>query len=108
MKILKNYNDINLSIKLMEKLEKRWNQWEQPLLLLSFFLHPLYHLNKFNPSLNINVNILGQWVIYYYCVWFENKPTCILLELEDWLEKTDKYPFDMESYNQFDNNILKY
>jgi len=34
------------------RLEKRWLAWEQPLLLLSFYLHPLYKLEWFSRSEN--------------------------------------------------------
>ncbi len=37
-----NYLDNTLATKLIDRLEKCWNEWEQPILLLSFLLHPEY------------------------------------------------------------------
>jgi len=48
----KIFSDSNLGDHMIGRLEKRWNQWEQPLLLLSFLLHLKYHLAYFNSKLN--------------------------------------------------------
>ena len=37
---------INTS-EILIKLQKRWTQWEQPLLILSWLLHPAYKANYF-------------------------------------------------------------
>ncbi|RGB32898.1 hypothetical protein C1646_762352 [Rhizophagus diaphanus] len=49
--ILRSLSNHTLSKQLLQKLEKRWADWEQPLLLLSFLLHPGYHMKKFNPAI---------------------------------------------------------
>jgi hypothetical protein len=57
----KNYSDNTLAEKLLERLEKRWNSWEQPLLLLSILLHPEYKMEYFNNNIsNINYSIFGR------------------------------------------------
>ncbi|PKY60755.1 hypothetical protein RhiirA4_484830 [Rhizophagus irregularis] len=44
--------------------------------------------------------------MYYYRAWSGKEPKCILCEFDDfWLVK---YPFDLESYRQFDNDIWRY
>ena len=50
VKVLKSFNDQVLGNILLKKLENRWKQWEQPLLLLAFLLHPLYRNSKFNSN----------------------------------------------------------
>ncbi|CAG8465903.1 23002_t:CDS:2 [Gigaspora rosea] len=38
--ILKQSVNLELSEKILARLEKRWNSWEQPLLILACLLHP--------------------------------------------------------------------
>ena len=49
--VLRSLTNNNLSKRLLKRLEKRWADWEQPLLLLSFLLHPKYRTDKFNPAI---------------------------------------------------------
>jgi hypothetical protein len=52
---------------IISRLEKRWDDWEQPILLLALVLHPKYRLDKFNPDLEtINFVTMGTWLDYYY------------------------------------------
>jgi len=89
-----------------ERLEKRWRSWEQPLLLLSFCLHPKYRFIYFsNHYLNLSRQ-LSSWLLYYYEAWFKEKPRKVLLELEDYNQKN--FPFDDQAYEQFGNDILKF
>ena len=39
------YPDSNVANEVLIKLQKRWEQWEQPLLILSWLLHPAYKAN---------------------------------------------------------------
>ncbi|GBC10077.1 hypothetical protein RclHR1_09310012 [Rhizophagus clarus] len=56
-----NYSDTSLASKIIDRLEKRWNEWEQPLLLLSYLLHPEYRMEQFNKSVsNINYSEFGK------------------------------------------------
>ena len=50
MKLFRELPDIDFSVRIVERLERRWTQWEQPLLLLSFVLHPHYGIEKFHPT----------------------------------------------------------
>ncbi|CAB4401332.1 unnamed protein product [Rhizophagus irregularis] len=89
------------------RLEKRWKDWEQPLLLLSLLLHPKYRLIKFNPDLElINFATMGTWLSYYYKAWTFKKPTKLLAQFESYQVK--KPPFDDETFEQFDDDILAY
>ncbi|CAB5199060.1 unnamed protein product [Rhizophagus irregularis] len=45
-----NYEDTQLSAKILFQLEKKWNDWEQPLLLLSCLLHPEYRMRQFKDN----------------------------------------------------------
>jgi hypothetical protein len=102
-----NYSDSILSTKLITRLEKRWKSWEQPLLLLSFLLHPNIKMKYFNPLISkINYLEFGKWLMYYYKAWSGKEPKCILREFDDF--RIEKYPFDMNTYNQFDNDIWRY
>jgi hypothetical protein len=52
---------------MIEQLEKKWNQWEQPLLLLFFMLHPKYRFTYFNSTIeNLSFTTLGRYLTYYY------------------------------------------
>jgi len=88
------------------RLQTRWAQWEQPLLLLSFVLHPKYRLSKFSNSLNLSYTYFGQWLGYYYQVWFEKLPTSILREYLSY--QREVFPFDHNTYIQFNENIIDF
>lgn len=101
-----NYENTQLAAKILFRLENRWNDWEQPLLLLSCLLHPEYRMKQFKDDLNINYTTFGKWLIYYYQAWSEKESTSILCELDDF--RLEKYPFDDNTYKQFRGDILKY
>ncbi len=102
-----NYQDTTLASRMIDRLENRWKEWEQPLLLLSYLLHPEYKMEQFNNSVsNINYSEFGKWLMYYYRAWSGKEPKYILCEFDDfWL---GKFPFDLESYRQFNNDIWRY
>ncbi|CAB4424904.1 unnamed protein product [Rhizophagus irregularis] len=102
-----NYSDTTLASKMIDRLEKRWNEWEQPLLLLSYLLHPEYRMEQFNNSVsNVNYSEFGKWLMYYYRAWSEKEPKCILSEFNDF--RLAQYPFDLDTYRQFNNDIWRY
>ncbi|GBB84310.1 hypothetical protein RclHR1_10920005 [Rhizophagus clarus] len=89
---------------MIDRLEKRWKMWEQPLHLLSYLLHPKYRMEQFNNSVsNINYLEFGKWLMYYYCAWSGKEPKCILSEFNDF--RLAQYPFDLNTYRQFNNDI---
>jgi len=100
-----NHENTQLATKLLFRLEKRWNDWEQPLLLLSYLLHPGYRMKQFKNNSNVNYTTFGKWLIYYYQAWFGKESTCILHEFDDF--RLEKYPFDDNTYKQF-NDIWRY
>lgn len=105
--VLRSLDNNNFKNKLLKKLEKRWSDWEQPLLLLAFLLHPGYRADKFNPQIEtLSFPHLGKWVTYYYCAWFNEDPTVLLVELEAYRQK--KYPYNDATAQQFNNNILEF
>ena len=55
-----NHENTQLASKILFRLEKRWNDWEQLLLLLSCLLHPEYRMKKFKDNLNINYTTFGK------------------------------------------------
>jgi hypothetical protein len=74
-KIFSGYHDSAFSEKIISKMENRWKDWEQPLLILSIALHPSYKLSKFQSTVNnLTWTHIGQWL-----------NTIILLFLEFWL-----------------------
>ncbi|PKB98587.1 hypothetical protein RhiirA5_464210 [Rhizophagus irregularis] len=100
IKFWEQNTDRFLSEGIISRLEKRWNDWEQPILLLSLVLHPKYRLNKFNPDLEtINFVTMGTWLDYYYKAWTSEKPTKLLAQFESYRVK--KPPFNNETYEQF-------
>ena len=106
IKLYKGYSNQNFATNMIKRLEHRWNSWEQPLLLLSFFLHPKYGISVFS-SINEQLYFqLSDWLIYYYCAWFGNEPHTLLPELEKY-RKGEK-PFTERVTNQFNNNIMGY
>ena len=107
VKVLQDFPDQDFRDTMLVRIDKRWKDWEQPLLILSFILHPNYRFNKFNPqSPNLSYPNLGQWLLYYYCAWFNEKPSHLLLELE--LFRQGDYPFDDDTFKQFQSDILLY
>ena len=87
-------------------MEKRWNDWKQPLLLLSCLLHPEYKTNQFKNNSDINYAAFGKWLIYYYQSWFGKESTCILREFDNF--RLGKYPFDYNTYKQFNGDVWQY
>ncbi|CAB4414414.1 unnamed protein product [Rhizophagus irregularis] len=65
IKFWEQNTDRFLSEGIISRLEKCWNDWEQPILLLSLVLHPKYRLDKFNPDLEtINFITMGTCCSY--------------------------------------------
>ncbi|CAG8678708.1 8393_t:CDS:2, partial [Acaulospora morrowiae] len=96
-----------LATQLITRLERRWEGWEQPILLLSCLLHPEYRMKKFsNICSKINYLEFGKWLIYYYRAWSGKEPTCILCEFDDF--RLEKYPFDYDTYKQFNGDVWRY
>ena len=102
-----SHNNDEFSNHMTTKLETHWTQWEQPLLLLSFVLHPKYRTSYFSSSAtNVSYAYFGQWIIYYYQVWFNKMPKKILREYLSY--QRENFPFNLETYNQFDGNIIDF
>ncbi|RIA89947.1 hypothetical protein C1645_824083 [Glomus cerebriforme] len=82
-----NYSDEELATQLILQLEKHWKDWEQPILMLSYLLHPKYQMNQFNnASSSINYLEFGKWLMYYYRAWSGKELKYILCEFDDfWL-----------------------
>ena len=92
---------------MVNRLENRWFQWEQLLLLLSLVLHPNYQLSKFSSSISdLSYTHFGQWLNYYYYLWFGETPKRILREFLSY--QREVFPFDKETYSQFDKNVIDF
>ena len=100
------FPDAELGEKMIERLEKRWSQWEQPLLLLFFALHPKYRLTYFNPRIELSFTSLGRYLTYYYKAWFQKRPTRLLLDFENYRQKIE--PFNDETFAQFGDDVFKF
>ncbi|CAG8848089.1 15689_t:CDS:1, partial [Gigaspora margarita] len=106
-KLIDEHPSTTFGIRMTERLERRWKEWEQPLLILSYLLHPNIHLSQFNlPTKGITFAEMGRWVIYYYCAWFGDPSKRIIAELQDYCDEI--FPFSMNDWNQFEDDILKY
>ncbi|GBC46508.2 ribonuclease H-like domain-containing protein [Rhizophagus irregularis DAOM 181602=DAOM 197198] len=103
------YPDNNMANGILIRLQKRWELWEQPLLILSWLLHPAYRSNYFTLPSRSQISYLhiGKWLVYYYKAWTGKDPISILKEFEDFSQGT-KYPFDDASISQFKNDIHRY
>ncbi|GES75581.1 ribonuclease H-like domain-containing protein [Rhizophagus clarus] len=107
MQFWKHFPDSNLSNQMISQLEKCWSQWEQPLFLLSFVLHPKYRFTYFNSELNnLSFTFLGRYLIYYYKAWFKKCPLRLLLDFEDYRQKIE--PFNNEILEQFGDDAFKF
>ena len=104
MQFWKCFPDSDLGDQMISRLEKRWSQWEQPLLLLSFVLHPKYRFAYFNNDLSFTS--LGRYLTYYYKAWFKKRPLRLLLEFEDFCQKVE--PFNNETFEQFGYDAFKF
>ena len=63
-KIFSEYYDSKFSEKMVLRMENRWKDWEQPLLLLSIALYPSYKLSKFKSTVN---NL--TWILLEFQMW---------------------------------------
>ena len=57
----KNHTNPRLAGKILARLDKRWNNWEQPLLILACLLHPKYRMIYFKDKSVINYSKLGKY-----------------------------------------------
>ncbi|CAG8641432.1 4309_t:CDS:2, partial [Scutellospora calospora] len=106
-KLVDQYSDVTFSIKMTECLERHWKEWEQPLLILSYLLHPDICLTQFNLLIDsITFAEIGRWVIYYYYAWFGDLLKKIIAEIQDYQDEV--FPFSKNKWNQFEGDILKY
>ncbi|PKB93070.1 hypothetical protein RhiirA5_442427, partial [Rhizophagus irregularis] len=103
------YPNSNIANGILIRLEKRWKLWEQPLLILSWLLHPAYKSNYFTSPSRSQINYLhmGKWLTYYYKAWTGKELTSILKEFDEFSQGI-KYPFDDAFVAQFENEIHKY
>jgi hypothetical protein len=107
IKVFANHQNENFSNQMISRLERRWKQWEQPLLLLSLVLHPQYRLTLFNNNIrNLSYTHFGQWINYYFQVWFDVLPQHILREYLSY--QREIYPFDISTFNQLGENIMDF
>ncbi|CAG8804470.1 24365_t:CDS:2, partial [Cetraspora pellucida] len=89
---------------MQQKLEKRWADWEQPLLLLAIIFYSQYCVQALS---NINIFFLEQitcWIEYYYEMWFGVKPKCVALELTEYYMRCG----DMSMNNAIKLTLLRY
>ena len=63
-------------------------------------------MKQFKDNLDINYTTFNKWLIYYYQAWSEKESACILCEFNDFCLK--KYPFDNNTYKQFNADIWRY
>ena len=106
MKIFECHEDFEFGTRMRACIKSRWNEWEQPLIILSFALHPEHKLTKFNSIVDLSWTHIGQWLKYYYEAWFNCKPTSILSELIKYKREID--PYDTESFKQFKGNLVDF
>lgn len=106
-KIFSEHYDPNFSEKMVLRMESRWKDWEQPLLLLSIALHPSYKLSKFRSTVNnLTWTHIGQWLKYYYHAFFGTPAKTILSELIDYKRGDD--PYDNDSFLHFQGNVFNF
>lgn len=71
---------------LLERLEARWDEWEQPLLILSVALNPAFGWSFIDSSSGVTLMRLGCWARYYYESFFGSKPQTLQNELLEYTE----------------------
>ncbi|PKY29610.1 hypothetical protein RhiirB3_530594 [Rhizophagus irregularis] len=87
------------------RLESRWAQWEQPLLLLSVVLIKFQNSIPLLKRFLIHILVL-RWLVYYYQALFNEMTTRIL---RDYLSyQREFFLFNPETYNQFEENIIDF
>ncbi|CAG8720263.1 23371_t:CDS:2 [Cetraspora pellucida] len=92
---------------LSNKLQHNKSNLTEPLLFLSFLLHPTYHNTQFNQNLDdLSLVYMGKWIVHYYKSWFGKPSHSILDKLQHY--ESEEYPFNKETFNQFGGNLLKY
>ncbi|CAJ0635915.1 4926_t:CDS:2, partial [Entrophospora sp. SA101] len=107
VKLYKSYPDQIFGQKMLTRLERCWSIWEQPILILSFWLHPSYRAEKFDSNIIPRLSFsLKSWLLYYYDSWINEKPTSILFEFERYNQM--KFPYSSEIFNQYKGDLLLY
>ncbi|CAG8479759.1 4099_t:CDS:2 [Cetraspora pellucida] len=78
-------NDIDgFGYRMQQKLERRWADWEQPLLFLAIIFHLQYHVQALFDANFFSLEKIIKWIEYYYEIneRFENTIEAILAEVE--------------------------
>ena len=63
-------------------------------------------MKRFKDGMRINYATFGKWLVYYYYTQFRKELTCILHEFDDF--HLSNYPFDYNTYKQFNGDIWRY
>ena len=63
-------------------------------------------MKRFKDDVRINYATFGKQLVYYYHAQFGKEPTYILREFDDF--HLEKYPFNYDSYKQFNGDIWRY
>jgi hypothetical protein len=107
IKIFASHENEEFGNNMVTRLESRWEQWEQPLILLSIILHPKYRDSKFKSTTKkLSYSHFAQWLNYYYQAWFNEMPQKILREYLSYQRMS--FPFNPDTYNQFEGNIIDF
>ncbi|CAG8496024.1 17231_t:CDS:2 [Cetraspora pellucida] len=107
IKMFESHQDFEFRIRIKRHIKSHWNEWKQPILLLSFVLHLQYKLTKFNTIVaNFSWTYIGQWLKYYYKTWFNSKLTSILSKLIQYKRGNDLY--DIGLFVQFNGNLVDF
>ncbi|RIB27525.1 hypothetical protein C2G38_2160385 [Gigaspora rosea] len=104
---LKDDNIIAIVTDSSKRLEKRWRDWEQPLLLLAYFLNSDLRSSNLNlRACKISFVELCKYAQVYYKLWTGNKLQMLASEMAQYRDKT--FPFDDYQVNQFKNKPLRF
>lgn len=71
---------------MLQQLEKRWADWEQPLLFLAVIFNPQYRVHALSDQTFFSLERIANWIEYYYEKWF-GKPKHVALELTEYYMK---------------------
>ncbi|CAG8795625.1 14190_t:CDS:2, partial [Cetraspora pellucida] len=55
---------------MQQKLERRWADWEQPLLFLAIIFHLQYRVQALFDANFFSLERISKWIEYYYEMWF--------------------------------------
>ena len=84
--VSEKYVTHNQKNEIVNRFEKRWKSWDQPLIILAIALNPVHRRNRFSKISKITKLLLSEWASFYLQSWFHEENTSLTAEMLRYLD----------------------